>query len=119
MVSYDTDDFDAHFTLDNVYDALKGGAVVYWDGSPIDMYTKYIFLNDIPFGALEKRKMLLLQAERDEALGLSAKRIETIKYPPTWYFVTEDISLEEKWELQDNYDLIVVLEEPNRVLARK
>ena len=109
MVSYDTFENDAHFTLDNVYDALKGGAVVYWDGSPIDMYTKYIFLNDIPFGALEKRKMLLLQAERDKA----------IKYLPTWYFVTEDISPEEKWELQDNYDLIVVLEEPNRVLARK
>ena len=109
MVLYDTDDFDAHFTLEHVYDALKCGALVYRDGNPIDMYTKYIFLNDIPFGALEKRKMLLLQAERDEA----------IKYPPTWYFVTEDISLEEKWELQDNYDLIVVLEEPNRVLARK
>ena len=109
MVSYDTFENEAHFTLDNVYDALKVGAVIYRDGNPIDMYTKYIFLDDIPFGALEKRKRLLLQAERDE----------TIKYPPTWCFVTSELSMEEKWELQDNYDLIVVLEEPSRVLARK
>ena len=109
MASYDTFDNDAHFTLDNVYDVLKVGAVIYRNGNSIDMYTKYIFLNDIPFGALEMRKRLLLQAERDK----------TIKYPPTWYFVTAELSLEEKWELQDNYALIVVLEEPSRILARK
>ena len=109
MALYDTLENDAHFTLDNVYDALKVGAVIYRNGNPIDMYTKYIFLNDIPFGALEKRKRLLLQAQRDE----------TIKYPPTWYFVTAELSIEEKWELQDNYDLIVVLEEPSCILARK
>ncbi|HIE27130.1 TPA: hypothetical protein EYP66_07580 [Candidatus Poribacteria bacterium] len=103
MVSHDTFENDAHFNLDNVYDALKVGAVIYRNGNPIDMYTKYIFLDEIPFGALEKRKTLLLQAQRDE----------TNKYPPTWYFVTAELSLEEKWELQDNYDLIVVLEEPS------
>jgi hypothetical protein len=107
MISSDTFENDANFTMDNVFDALKGGAVVYQDGTPIDLYTKYIFLKDLPSGALEKRKTLLLQAERDE----------TIKYPPTWYFVTEYISLEEKLELQDNYDLIVVLEEQSRLKA--
>lgn len=109
MVSRDTFENEAYFTLDNVYDALKVGAVIYRDGNPIDMYTKYIFLNNIPLGALEKRKRLLLQAQRDK----------TIKYPPTWYFVTAELSLEEKWELQDNYDLIVVLEEPSRLKVRR
>lgn len=109
MASYETFENEAHFTLDNVYDAVKMGAVVYQDGNPIDMYTKYIFLDDIPFGALEKRKRLLLQAERDK----------NTKYPPTWYFVTAELSLEEKWELQDDYDLMVVLEEPTQLKARK
>ncbi len=108
MDSYDTLENDALFTLENVEDALKCGAVIYHDGSPIDVYSKYIFLDIIPKGALEKRKRLLLQAEKDE----------TMKYPPSWYFVTEYLSLEEKWELMDNFELIVVLEKPNGLLAK-